>query len=85
VKPDISKQTLNDELLTTYEASAALKVNDGSKDGLRKSRNTGQLWGYPAPKFIKAKRKVLYRKSELDAFLAQIPTYQNNAQVGEAV
>jgi len=78
-------QKPNDELMTAFVASLYLSINNGKIDGLKKARHTGQLWGYPAPKFIKAKRKVLYRKSELDAFLAQIPTFQNNAQVGEAV
>ena len=78
-------QQSNDDLLTAFLASLYLSINDGTKDGLKKSRNTGDLWGYPAPKFIKARRKVLYRKSELDAFLEQIPTYNNNAEVREAV
>ena len=73
------------ELLTAHEASEYLKINDGKTDGLKKSRCTGELWSYSAPRFIRAKRKVLYRKSELDAFLAQIPTYQNNAEVREVV
>jgi hypothetical protein len=73
----------NDELLTAFAACAYLKINNGSSDGLKKSRSTGELWGYPAPRFMKAKRKILYRKSELDAFLAQIPTFGNNAEVRE--
>jgi hypothetical protein len=73
----------NDELFTTFAACSYLTINDGSSDGLKKSRNTGELWGYPAPRFIKAKRKILYRKSDLDNFLAQIPTFGNNAEVRE--
>jgi hypothetical protein len=73
----------NGDLLTAFAACAYLTINDGSSDGLKKSRSTGNLWGYPAPRFIKAKRKVLYRKTDLDAFLAQIPTFGNNAEVRE--
>jgi len=76
--------TSNESLLSSLFASLYLAINDGTKDGLKKSRCTGELWGYPAPKFIKAKRKVLYRKSDLDAFLEQLPKFQNNAEVMEA-
>jgi len=78
------KIKLDDTLFTPNEASKEIKVNNGHSDGLKKSRSTGQLWGYPAPRFIKAKRKVLYRKSDLDAFIAQLPQYQNNAEAMEA-
>ncbi len=66
----------NNELLTAFEASQYLKINDGSIDSLKPSRRTGLLWHYPAPKFIKASRKVLYKKSELDAFLDRLPTME---------
>ncbi len=64
----------NNELLTAFEASKYLKINDGSIDSLKPSRRSGLLWHYPAPLFIKASRKVLYKKSELDAFLDRLPT-----------
>jgi len=67
-------------ILTAFEASAYLRINDGSKDSLRRSRMTGELWGYPAPIFIQATRKTLYRKSDLDEFLAQLPRYTSHEQ-----
>lgn len=73
------------KLYTSREASLYLKINNGTKDGLKKSRSTGDLWGHPAPTLMKAKRKVLYRKSDLDAFLAQIPEFRSNAEVLEAM
>ena len=76
-------ETSSSEVLTPAQASGHIKVNDGSTDGLKKSRSTGELWGYPAPRFLKAKRKVLYRKSDLDAFLAQLPQYCSNAEAME--
>ena len=79
---DISKEVLpvNSPVLSVFEAGAYLRINDGELDSLRVSRSTGELWGYPAPLFIKAKRKVLYRKVDLDAFLAQIPTIRCNSE-----
>jgi len=79
----IKSENINSEVLTPAQASGHIKVNNGSTDGLKKSRNTGELWGYPAPKFLKAKRKVLYRKSDLDTFLAQLPQYHSNAEAME--
>lgn len=68
------------EVQTPAQASLYLKINNGSSDGLKKSRKTGKLWGYPAPNFIKAKPQVLYLKSDLDAFLTKIPRYRRNAE-----
>jgi len=82
-KTQIENKIPEDELFTCLMASVYLAINDGTKDGLKKSRCTGLLWGFPAPMFIKTGRKVLYRKSDLDAFLEQLPKFQNNAEVRE--
>jgi len=81
--PHIENKTPEDELFTCLMASVYLAINDGTRDGLKKARCTGLLWGYKAPLFIKTGRKVLYRKSDLDTFLAQLPKFQNNAEVRE--
>ena len=73
--------TKHSEVLTAAQASHYLKINNGLSDGLKKSRKTGRLWGERAPCFIKAKRKALYRKLDLDEFLAKLPRYHNNREV----
>ncbi|GEM_PF-907958 len=72
------------EVQTPAQASLYLKINDGLSDGLKKSRKTGKLWGYPAPKFIKAKHQVLYHKSDLDDFLGNIPRYRSSKEAEES-
>jgi hypothetical protein len=68
-------------VLTSRQGSAYLGINDGKTDGLKASRSTGILWGTTAPEFIKAGKKVLYRKAVLNKFLEQFESYANNAQV----
>jgi len=47
---------------------------------LRKSRVTGELFGKPAPKFIKRGRKVDYTIRELRKCRDQAQEYENTAQ-----
>lgn len=74
---------INPAALTPQQASNYIGINSEG-DALKSSRSTGVLWGVSAPKFIKAgSKKVLYRVSDLDNFLAQFESYTNNAQVGQ--
>ncbi|NOQ15364.1 MAG: hypothetical protein GQ583_12920 [Methyloprofundus sp.] len=74
---------INPAVLTPQQASNYIGINSEG-DALKSSRSTGVLWGVSAPKFIKAgSKKVLYRVSDLDNFLAQFESYTNNAQVGQ--
>jgi len=73
---------INPAVLTPRQASNYIGI-DTDAGALKSSRSTGILWETTAPKFIKAgSKKVLYRISDLDAFLAQFESYSNNAQVG---
>ena len=70
-------------VLTPQQAGNYIGI-DSETDALKSSRSTGILWGVASPKFIKAgSKKVLYRVSDLDNFLAQFESYTNNAQVGQ--
>lgn len=74
---------INPAVLTPQQASNYIGINSEG-DALKSSRSTGVLWGVSTPKFIKAgSKKVLYRISDLDIFLAQFESYTNNAQVGQ--
>jgi len=68
-------------VLTPHQASNYIGI-DTDADALKSSRSTGILWDATAPKFIKVgSKKVLYRISDLDDFLAQFESYSNNAEV----
>ena len=73
-QPEINfdKTYLNDP-----EASAFLNVAEPT---LRKSRVTGVLLGFPAPKFRKRGRKVDTSRVECEKFNAQFSEYQNTSQ-----
>jgi len=74
---------MNPAVVSPREATKYIGI-DSDSDALKVSRSTGLLWGVEAPKFIKAgSKKVLYRISDLDAFLAQFESYSNNAQVNK--
>jgi|SaaInlStandDraft_5_1057022.scaffolds.fasta_scaffold07200_5 hypothetical protein len=76
--------TIQPVVLTPNQASNYIGI-DTNGDALKSSRSTGVLWGISAPKFIKAgTKKVLYRVADLDAFVAQFASYENNAQVDNA-
>jgi len=53
-----------------------------SPNSLKISRRTGELCGFPAPEYKKMERKVIYIRTVLDKWLADLPGYQNTAQVG---
>lgn len=61
-------------ILDTFETAEYLNINHGT---LSNSRSTGILLGYPTPPYIKTGKKILYKKSELDAWLSSLPTYSN--------
>jgi|GEM_PF-6211952 len=63
----------------------AIETNKPNTDGLKTSRSTGTLWGVKAPPFLKCGRKVLYRITDLDEWLAQFQKVTNNAQVEETL
>ena len=66
---------------TPAQASQYIGI-DTDSDALKASRSTGLLWGIDAPPYKKAgSKKVIYLKTDLDAFLDKLPSYTNNAQV----
>jgi len=68
--------------LTPAQATKYIGI-DSDGDALKTSRSTGQLWGMTAPRFRKAgTKKIVYLRTDLDAFLDQLEGYTNNAQVG---
>jgi len=68
-------------MLTPQQATQYIGI-DSKADALKNSRSTGVLWGVQAPKFIKAgPKKILYKRSDLDEFLAQFDSYLNTAQI----
>ena len=70
-KKSTKKQPIDlDEYITTAELAKQLKTAPSS---LRRSRQSGHLYGFPAPEFIKfGTRKVLYIKASVDLFLQQV-------------
>jgi len=71
---------MNNEIFDAKQASKYLKINEGLSDALRMSRSTGKLWGLDAPKFLKGAAKVLYRKSDLDAFISKMQVIGGNTE-----
>lgn len=54
---------------------------------LRKSRVTGELWGCPAPQFVKFGRTVRYRADDLERWLQEngkVCTSTADARLGGA-
>jgi len=73
------KPTVEAIVLTSIQGSEFL----GSEtDILKQSRRTGMLWGQPAPKFMKASKKVLYKHAELTAFINSLDEFKSNAHAG---
>lgn len=67
---------------TPIQASQYIGI-DSDSDALKASRSTGLLWGMTAPVFRKAgTKKIIYLRTDLDAFLEQLEGFTNNAQVG---
>ena len=76
--------------ITPLNSAAAAFSNDHSaeyigvsKNSLKISRRTGELCGKPAPEYKKAERKVIYLKSVLNQWLADLPGYKNTAQASQ--
>lgn len=67
------------EPLAYSEKEASLMIG-APANSLRISRQTGLLWGVPAPKFIKAGNRIRYRKADLEAWLNQFQAVGNNAE-----
>ncbi len=67
-----------DQLIRDTEAA---RIIGTTPVRLRNSRVSGMLGNVPTPPFIKLGRAVRYRKSDLERWLADLPTYQNTAQV----
>lgn len=61
---------VDEQLYPEPEAAALLGL---SKNTLRNSRNTGQLLGVPAPRFIKMGVSVRYKGSTLREWRDQFP------------
>ena len=72
---DISRPPLPD-LLDNNEAAELVQC---SPNYMRLSRHTGQLFGVPAPAFLKMGRKVRYRRETLLSWLAQFDEKPNTA------
>ncbi|MDA1371709.1 MAG: hypothetical protein O2971_13240 [Proteobacteria bacterium] len=66
-----------DPLLCDQEAAQVLGTTSAS---LKQSRYTGQLFGKPAPRFMKMGRSARYRLSVLLRFRDQFPEYQNTSE-----
>ena len=57
----------------------AAEVLDTTSNTLKKSRNTGLLWGVPAPPFIKIGGKAIrYKRATLVAWIKALPKEQQN-------
>ncbi len=67
-----------DELLRDPEAA---KILGTTAVRLRNARVTGMLGDVPAPPFVKLGRAVRYRRSDLEAWIENLRTYQNTSQV----
>jgi len=72
---DVSRPSLPD-LLDNNEAAQLLRCSPNS---MRLSRHTGQLFGMPAPAFLKMGRNVRYRRETLLTWLAQFNEKPNTA------
>ena len=67
-------------LLSSEQAAAYLSVAPRT---MNISRTRGILLGHPAPKHIKMGRKLtVYKKSTLDAWIAQFPEHQSSSNRG---
>ena len=63
--------------LTTIEFATLAHCAEGT---IRNSRHTGILFGQEAPPYTKVGRKVLYRRSDIEAFLAQFSPQNNTTE-----
>ena len=70
---DIKKETL----LTTEQVAALL---DCCKQTIYQSRCSGKLFGVKAPRFLRKGKRVFYRQSTLEQFMANFQEYDSTAQ-----
>jgi|GEM_PF-1005830 len=63
-----------------YVESLAAKYLGCAPTTLRKSRVTGELFGCPAPVFLKMGRAVRYQGTAIAAFLEQFAPSRNTAE-----
>jgi len=66
-----------DPLLNEVEAA---KVLGSTPSSIKQSRYTGELFGFPAPRYLKMGRSTKYRLSTLLEFRDQFPEFQNTAE-----
>ena len=67
-----------------YTTTQAADFLGCASSTVKKSRVTGQLFGSPAPKFMKLNRRVVYTHADLEAWLDQFHTHRNTAEYGGA-
>lgn len=71
-----------DKLAAAYSTKQAAEYLNTTPGMLRLSRHTGELWGRPAPRFVKpGPRKVSYLKADLDSWLDELPRFRSTADV----
>ena len=70
-------EQLDDFLLSDNEAA---KILGAAPASLKQSRYTGDLFGKPAPPFVKMGRSTRYRLSALLEFRDQFPEYRNTSE-----
>jgi len=74
----IQSEELEDPALDTKNSAKYLATTEGN---LRLSRHTGVLFGKPAPPFLDAGGKKLYRLSVLNDFLGSLKKYKSTAEL----
>ncbi|MCY1274450.1 hypothetical protein D9M68_744800 [compost metagenome] len=65
---------------TLYIEAQAAKYLGCAPTTLRKARVTGELFGHPAPVFLKMGRAVRYQGAAIAAFLEQFAPARNTAE-----
>ncbi len=69
-----------EKFLKNVDAAEILGVAPST---LKQSRHTGQLFGRPAPPFLRCGRNIRYKFSALASFSDQFAEYQNTSQINE--
>ena len=63
-----------------YGNNEAAVIVGAASNSLKQSRNSGVLFGKPAPRYEKRGKKVIYRLNTLREFNEQFNEQQNTAQ-----
>ncbi len=58
----------------------AAEIIGTTPETLKRSRNTGLLWGLPAPIYRKANRKVMYHPSDVSDWINSLPKRGNTGR-----